>query len=400
MEELCFASFAKCLQKFLKPPNTDQAVVELLLKWIVSLPNVYNKNKQPVDISQQFASDLINRKINIPASIKAPCSEQCIYQKAVEHCELKILPSLIPFIKYDLFEALLKLIDKDTKISRKLKKEFKCLDAANNEAGFLAKLLIYVINRENRPSDPIAFYEMPLLEEACFKCPLCGMPLLGSVKKPSVKRYAIVSIYNNKIAALEKKQSLSTKPNIIDAPANMLVLCKNHADEYNIEPTLEEYNKLKEIKRKLAKSYSLRCDIYNYPLEEEIKGVLNGLAGINSETELEELTLEALAIDKKILPNNYLLLNDETSLVLRYYNFIKEMFASLDRDNSLSFEVIASQIKAASRKLEDKKMPQEDIVELLADWIKGKTGKASILACRTVVAFFIQNCEVFREISE
>lgn len=400
MEELCFASFAKCLQKFLKPPNTDQAVVELLLKWIVSLPNVYNKNKQPVDISQQFASDLINRKINIPASIKAPCSEQCIYQKAVEHCELKILPSLIPFIKYDLFEALLKLIDKDTKISRKLKKEFKCLYNANNEADFLAKLLIYVINRDNRPSDPIVYYEMPLLEEACFKCPLCGAPLVESEKKPSVKRYAIVSIYNNKIAALERRQSLSTKPDIIDAPANMLALCRKHADEYDIEPTLEEYNKLNEIKRKLAKSYSLRCDIYNLPLEEDIKDVLNRLAGINGETELETLTLEALAIDKKISPDNYLLLSEEKTRILRYYNFINAMFASLDRANSLNFEVVACQIKAASRKLENKKMAQEEIVELLADWINSKTGKASILACRAVVAFFIQNCEVFREISE
>lgn len=351
-------------------------------------------------ISPPIVSGLLSRKINIPAPIRDPCSVKGILSRAVEHCNLNILPLLNPFTKDDMFAELLKIIDADEVMANKTKQELRKLYNANDEAGFLGRLLVYVISRDNRKENTIEYENFPLLEEACFKCPLCGATLVGAVKKPSVRRYAIVSIYNNKIAALERKQSLSTKPDIIEAPANMLALCKNHADEYNNEPTLEEYNKLKEIKRKLAKSYSLRCDIYNLPLEEDIKDVLNGLAGINGETELETLTLEALAIDKKISPDNYLLLKDEKTRILMYYNFIKELFASLDRDNSLNFEVVACQIKAASRKLENKKMPQDEIVELLADWINSKTGNASKLACRAIVAFFIQNCEVFREISE
>ena len=43
-----------------------------------------------------------------------------------------------------------------------------------------------------------------------------------------------------------------------------------------------------------------------------------------------------------------------------------------------------------------------EIVNQLAEWIKNKSGVGSknMRACHIVVAYFIQNCEVFREISK
>lgn len=52
-----------------------------------------------------------------------------------------------------------------------------------------------------------------------------------------------------------------------------------------------------------------------------------------------------------------------------------------------------------SQKLEKGGMKQGDVIEYLAEWIRNKTnlGTDSKTACQAVVAFFIQNCEVFHK---
>lgn len=44
-------------------------------------------------------------------------------------------------------------------------------------------------------------------------------------------------------------------------------------------------------------------------------------------------------------------------------------------------------------------MSQSDVIDYLTDWIRNKTnlGTDSRPACNAVVAFFIQNCEVFHK---
>ena len=41
-----------------------------------------------------------------------------------------------------------------------------------------------------------------------------------------------------------------------------------------------------------------------------------------------------------------------------------------------------------------------EIFERMVDWVHNKTLKISREACEAVISFFIQNCEVFYEISE
>ena len=73
----------------------------------------------------------------------------------------------------------------------------------------------------------------------------------------------------------------------------------------------------------------------------------------------------------------------------------------MEREGTGDFELIASEVKIAFKKLDNGTLSQDEIVEYLAEWIKNKTGVGNqhITACRIVVAYFIQNCEVFNEIS-
>ena len=180
------------------------------------------------------------------------------------------------------------------------------------------------------------------------------------------------------------------------------MVCCDHAEEYATEPTVEDYTKLKTLKDQLASTHHLLLDINDIALEDEIQDVLYGLAGITDDAKLIELQLEALHLDQKILPENHLLKNDEITRVLRYYNYINNIFSTMDRDGTGDFNLIASEVKLAYQKLDNGLLSQDEIVNGLAEWIKNKSGVGSknMRACHIVVAFFIQNCEVFREISK
>jgi len=399
--ELCFAEFAKCLQSGIQPPNDDKDVVGLLLSWITDMPGVADKKGNPVNIAPSLVSDLLKRKVDVPKAIKNACTTKKVVTEAIKHCTANVIPYLNPILSDDMFEAMGKAVEADTIIAIKKKKELTALLKNGKEAEFLGQMLIYIINRENRVSNSsIVSDDIPLLAEADYECPLCHAPLVDYVKNTPVKKYEVIKIYPDDISAVVSEFDPIPKPKKIDAPGNRIVLCRDHAEEYMVEPTAEDYFRLREIKDRLSSTYSLRVDINDATLEDEIQNVLYGLAGITDDTELEELSLDALRLDQKILPENRLLKNDETTRVLRYYNFIDNLFSAMDRDGTGDFDLIASEIEVAYKKLDTGQLSQDEIVEQLAEWIKNKSGvgNRNMRACHIVVAYFIQNCEVFREI--
>ena len=74
----------------------------------------------------------------------------------------------------------------------------------------------------------------------------------------------------------------------------------------------------------------------------------------------------------------------------------------MDREGTGDFDLIASEVNIVYKKLDNGQLTQEEIVDQLAEWIRNKSqvGSKFLRACHIVVAYFIQNCEVFREISE
>lgn len=403
MTELCFAEFAKCLQTAMQPPNTDKDVVELLLGWITAKPEVVDKKGNPVNLAPSLISDLLNRKVDVPKAIKDACTTRKIITEAKKHCASQIIPFLNDILSDDMYEAMGKAIETDDVIADKKKKELAKLLNESKYDEFLGMLLIYVINRENRISNtPVVSDDIPLLAEAGYECPICHNPLVEYAKNTPVKRYDVVKIFPEDTTPFASEFALIPRPKKIDAPTNKLALCRDHAEEYVLEPTADEYAKLREIKDRLAATYSLRVDINDAALEDEIQSVLYGLAGITDDTKLEELPMDALRLDEKILAENHLLKNDEMTRVLKYYNFIDDLFSAMDRDGTGDFELIASEVEVAYKKLDNGQLTQDEIVNQLAEWIKNKSGVGSknMRACHIVVAYFIQNCEVFREISK
>ena len=403
MTELCFAEFAKCLQSAMQPPNSDKDIVGLLLGWLTDMPSVLDKKGNPIHIAPSLISDLLNRKVDVPKAIKNVCTTKKIIADAQKHCETTIIPYLNAALADDMFEKMGKAVDADDIIATKKKKELAALLKNGKEAEFLGKLLIYVINRENRLLDTsVVSDDIPLLAEADYECPICHQPLVEYVKNAPVKKYEVVNIYPDNLSGFASEFALIPKPKTVNAPGNKIALCRDHAEEYILEPTVEEYTKLREIKDHIASTHSLRMNINDATLEEEIQSVLYGLAEITDDTKLEELPLDALRLDQKILPENHLLKNDEMMRVLRYYNYINDLFSRIDREGTSYFDLIASEVEVAYKKLDKGQLSQDEIVNELAEWVKNKSGVGSryMRACHIVIAYFIQNCEVFREISK
>lgn len=402
MSELCFSMFAKCVKHAMQPPNGYFDAVLLLLDWIVTKPNVTNKYGDIVDLNQKLSSKLINRKDNVPKAIRDKCSTEDMIEDAIKESRETIFPRLNPLNKNDMFRDLLEAVKRDDDMAPE-SKENLLSDYKKDRASFFGWLLLYVICRDNRIEDEsMNTDDIPFLAEVEYTCPLCKSLLIERLKDRSVRRYQVVYIYPKSTDNCAQDFKSVPKPENLNSFDNKIALCQKHAEEYMADTSVDEYNKLSKIKQRVSAAHVSKTKNNTLHLEDGIRKVLDGLSRITSDSESVELPLSALKLNRKIRPENFLMLKEETYRVLNSYSFIKCLFDEMEREDRCDFNTIAAEIRLAYLNLENANLPQEDIADRLAEWIRLKSGVSefSITACRYVVSFFIQNCEVFNEISK
>lgn len=244
-----------------------------------------------------------------------------------------------------------------------------------------------------------------LLIEVDNKCPLCNAPLLvRNGKGMNVKRYKITQIFpdnvgRNMYLAFSKHSRMY---GVYDHPDNLIALCTDCSTDYLSEPTEEEFLHLLAIKKALQQRNKLLQGMDDVGLESEISEVVNGMINIDRAGELVELRMDALKVRQKIKPTNKLLIDSVTDDVTHYYSYIEGLFADIDGKESATFDRIASEVRLAYQKIKNEGLSQEAVFEYMADWLKEKLpiGQRNDMAINAVISFFIQNCEVFDEISE
>ncbi len=244
-----------------------------------------------------------------------------------------------------------------------------------------------------------------LLIEVGNKCPLCNAPLLvRNGKGKNVKRYKITQILPDNVSrdlylAFSKHSRIHGNYN---HPDNLIALCAECSTDYLSEPTEEEFLHLLEIKKVLQQRNKLQQSMDYVGLESEISDVVNGMINIDKAGELAELRMDALKVRQKIEPTNKLLIDSVTDDVTHYYSFIESLFADIDGKVSGTFDRIASEVRLAYQKIKREGLSQDTVFEYMADWLKEKlpVGQRNDMAINAVISFFVQNCEVFDEISE
>lgn len=243
--------------------------------------------------------------------------------------------------------------------------------------------------------------DLHLLMEADHSCPLCGAPLIGQKNDNGLAKYRITSIVPDAPTEELKKElggSIIHKDQCTSK--NKIALCIPCNNAYTANTTKDECLNLLNTKERLSRNSNALEVLDKMYLEEQIEAVIRQIANASPEQLSDELTYNAVRINEKIKKSNIPLLVKVRGFVVPYYNFIKTVFSQLEREGKLIFDDVANDVLRSYRKLQASNLSQDEIYNQLVDWFNKKTNAQSVVACEIIVAFFVQNCEVFHALAQ
>ena len=340
-------------------------------------------------------SRLVSRKDPVPDDIKQASLNSKVVAGVKSYFENKIIPDMNPYTQEDTLEKIMNVITQDVHIAERLKEQFRSTYEVNDIAQFLVDTFLYSLQRNNKKiSDTVEYQDAPLLAEVNYECPIKHIKLVEEVKGMPKKKYEITQIFSDGLSAAKEAEfsAVHPKPANLTDPSNLIALSIEASENYTMKPMAEEYAELCTIKEVTGRRYRALNAINRINLEEEIRVALDALVSLTTSKELPQLEYDALRIDEKI--SDVLLQNEVQNHVLSYYRYIESTFS----ESTDNFDEVAAEVKLSSQKLEKAGLSQEEVISSLTDWIHNKAfvgGDKGRLACRIVVCFFIQNCEVF-----
>lgn len=239
------------------------------------------------------------------------------------------------------------------------------------------------------------------LKEVSFSCPLCGRILQHRKQEKANKLYEIAHIFPNRPTE-EQYERLSALPRLGDNSEsfeNKIALCKDCHDQQDYHTTKADYLKLLKKKQHFLKLTDLHEATLTMGLELEIADVVQRVCSLR-EDEMASLNYTPVRLTKKFTADELLLKNRIGMYVTSYYPYIRDCFKELEGINGFRLNALSLQIKSCFTKMEGISDSKSDIFDQIANWIMSKTLSTSREACEAVVSFFVQNCEVFHEITE
>lgn len=239
------------------------------------------------------------------------------------------------------------------------------------------------------------------LREVNYHCPLCGKELQSrKQKKKEQKKFQIAHIYPNRPTVkqynlLNKLERLGTNCEDFE---NKIALCIECHQTQDFHTTVNEYNHLLNIKKRCLAQTALHDATTTLGLEDEINDIIAKLTTLH-ESDLEELNYNPVPIANKFTNHEFLLKSKVTNNATTFYPYIRECFKKIDGRNGFNFKILSEQVRSCFIKMNAISQDKGLIFSSIVEWIKNKTQSNSVESCEAVVSFFIQNCEVFDEIT-
>lgn len=352
----------------------------------------------PLDQSSDFLSKVYNGSAQLP------------YDDANSILNRLDAGAFSDFVKLRPAEKTLKALKADL---RKYGKKLNIDDYEYDLMLILKEILIDIV--ENDEFSRLKDYAANnLLNEVNFECPLKKnhpktIKLIKTRKKQIIGKsnlipnYMILRIYPSGLTKEQKSQfdAIKKEPSKIDDDSNQICVCNDCYKKYMLNPTIDDYKYILSVKKNLATAKTTSTIISSVHIEEQINDILKALCNLDSSNIDIELRMKPLEIANKILPEN-IDLNKLIQNNLPYYYPIQRMLSSLD-EKKATFKIIADQVTLCFDKLSVFNDEQNYVFYSLVDWILEQSGfdKAIYrLAAEKIVSFFVQDCEVFHEISK
>lgn len=256
----------------------------------------------------------------------------------------------------------------------------------------------YHKKRENPSEADLRLY----LREVDYHCPLCGAELQSrNQKKKEQKRFQIAHIYPNSptVEQYLLLHSLERLGENCEDFENKVALCLVCHQTQDFHTTVDEYNHLLNIKKRCLVQTALHDATNTLGIENEIDKIVDAMTNL-LESDLAELNYEPVPIAKKFTSQELLLKVKTSGYVTSFYPYIRDAFRELDGKNGFHLQILSEQIRGAFLKMESISKDKTLIFSKIVEWIKNKTQSNSVEACEAIVSFFVQNCEVFYEITE
>lgn len=240
------------------------------------------------------------------------------------------------------------------------------------------------------------------LREVNFHCPLCGIELQNrQQKKLRHKRFEIAHIYPNR-PTIEQYLALNGLERLGDNSEsfeNKIALCMTCHSTQDFHTTADDYNELLNIKKRCLLESAMDDLSKSLDLEEKINDALLQLSNL-SESNIVALNYTPVPVANKFSNTEFLLRTKVSGYINLYYPIIREELRQLDGKSGFLFEVLSAQMKNCFLKMNIATNNKSIIYDHMVQWVKNKTHSPSIEACEAIVAYFVQNCEVFYEITE
>jgi hypothetical protein len=299
-----------------------------------------------------------------------------------------------------------RLIQSEPNLATKYKQEIKTAYDSRNWCVFLGLSLIHAISMSNTDEGKETIpSEIPYLTEAHNHCPLCAGSLFRKSKGKNIPYYEITQIVSSEMDEDTKIELNKVYPipseSMITSTDNTIALCLNCFSDYRADPTPEKYKELYEKKRDFRKEFEIESDLNEIDVEYELFSIINSLGELTKNEEAGLIPLDPKKLIEKI-PDDVTLKDDVTRYVLKYYMYIEKKFSDIDSNGTSRFKVIAHQIGQAFETLNSRRdMNQKEIFNYLSKWIAEQINYPinKISVVNIIVAFFVQNCEVFHAIS-
>ena len=394
MNEYNISAFITIMKGGLAEDNTQEAAGRLLLN------SIAQHDLTLVDVDGKMVTNLVKQKAEVHEAIKNAAANPAVIAATISYFDNVVVPKLNPHTVDDTCLQILKLLERDKTVPGGKYQSLLNFYNCRNTGEFLAMCLLYAVSRPNKKLEaPVDYSDLPLLSEVDNECPLCHSPLVKTIKGVSVKKYSIVRIFPEGLDDDTDDEfcAARTPAKRLDSNDNKIALCNDCAEAYEFDQELDEYVRLFDLKEDISHSYSFRQEIAEMDLEDEINEIVAMLTGLKSTTSLQNLEMNALCLEQKIRPENAILRHALQEKVLTYYRFIEDTFSRVG-----NFNLVASEIKLIYEKLETHHLSQDEIYSQVANqiYVKTKNGFKHRLASDIIAAFFVQNCEVFREITK
>lgn len=182
----------------------------------------------------------------------------------------------------------------------------------------------------------------------------------------------------------------------VDSEDNLIALCRDCHKIFDNPRTVEGYREMVSIKKELQRLSNLQKSWFDNSIDEEINSVILSLASYSGDEILEELSLDAIEVDKKADDTlNGLVKLKIKNNVKYFYTEIKSKFAELDKSVPYTSDTIYSQVKTYYVKLKKNGLNQTQMFSALTEWINNRSTCKNTEVAEMLVSFFVQNCEVY-----